>query len=81
VALNGNWLRVREQIHSNYLGQHLADAAPKLTRFSSSSAQLCDHGLGTAPAAQWKRSRRLVQREANVARLYRRVSGSFWLAS
>ena len=32
VALMGTWLRVREQIHSNYLGQHLENGSVDVTR-------------------------------------------------
>ncbi|MEA2796220.1 MAG: transporter, family, multidrug resistance protein, partial [Bradyrhizobium sp.] len=32
VALMGTWLRVREQIHSNFLGQHLANGSADVAR-------------------------------------------------
>src|SRR6202040_262850 len=32
VALMGTWLRVREQIHSNFLGQHIENGSVDVTR-------------------------------------------------
>ena len=73
VALMGTWLRVREQIHSNYLGQHVADGGANVVQilkhlgngFASSRPR---RGAGTragnAGGAGAARSQR--------ARLYRR---------
>src|ERR1700704_5604913 len=40
VALMGTWLRVREQIHSNYLGVHIENGSGDVTRMLK---QLADH--------------------------------------
>ena len=51
VALMGTWLRVREQIHSNYLGQHLENGSDNVTRMLKQLSDFfASHGAGTAPA-------------------------------
>src|ERR1700687_2531890 len=59
VALMGTWLRVREQIHSNYLGQHIENGSVDVTRMIKQLADgFADHGAATASARRWARLRR-----------------------
>ena len=59
VALMGTWLRVREQIHSNYLGQYVADGSAHVAQLLKHfGAGFAGHGTGTAPGRAWERSRR-----------------------
>ena len=77
VALMGTWLRVREQIHSNYLGQHLQIGDVDVVRMLKQLAdQFAAHGAGWAPARAIGTLAALVQREANVLAY---IDG-FWLA-
>ena len=76
VALMGTWLRVREQIHSNYLGQYVADGRRRqLSRsFSSiSTPELCGswhwRGAGTGVG----NGRGVGSARGQCARLYRRI--------
>jgi DHA2 family multidrug resistance protein len=77
----GTWLRVREQIHSNYLGQHLADGSENvvqiLKHFSNSFAS---HGAGLAPARALGSLSALVARESNVLAYIDGFWLTFWLA-
>src|ERR1700675_1821419 len=51
VALMGTWLRVREQIHSNYLGQHIENGSVDVTRMIKQLADgFADHGAASASA-------------------------------
>src|SRR6267378_3038390 len=51
VALMGTWLRVREQVHSNYLGQHVENGSVDVTRMLQQLlAFFSGHGAATAPA-------------------------------
>jgi MFS transporter, DHA2 family, multidrug resistance protein len=81
VALMGTWLRVREQVHSNFLGQHLesgsADVARILRQLSDSFAS---HGAATAPARALGTLSALVQRESNVLAYLDGFWLTFWLA-
>jgi DHA2 family multidrug resistance protein len=81
VALMGTWLRVREQIHSNFLGQHLAngsaDVARTLKRLSEGFAS---HGAATAPARALGSLSALVQRESNVLAYIDGFWLTFWIA-
>jgi DHA2 family multidrug resistance protein len=67
VALMGTWLRVREQVHSHYLGQHVAigdaDATQALKQFTDIFAS---HGVSSAPQRALATLVALLQREANV---------------
>ncbi|SDO18579.1 MFS transporter [Afipia sp. GAS231] len=81
VALMGTWLRVREQIHSNYLGQHIENGSgdvarmlQKLTNFFAS------HGIGTAPARAVGTLSAAVAREANTLAYIDGFWLCFWLA-
>jgi MFS transporter, DHA2 family, multidrug resistance protein len=81
VALMGTWLRVREQIHSNFLGQHLeagsTDVARMLRQLADSFA---GHGTATAPARALGTLSALVQRESNVLAYIDGFWLTFWLA-
>jgi len=81
VALMGTWLRVREQIHSNYLGQHLADGSAKVDQILKQLGNsFASHGLGTAPGRALGTLSALVQREANVLAYIDGFWLTFWLA-
>jgi DHA2 family multidrug resistance protein len=76
VALMGTWLRVREQIHSNFLGQHVADGSADVSRILQQlSAGFAGHGAASAPARALGSLSALVQRESNVLAY---IDG-FWL--
>ncbi|TWC00934.1 DHA2 family multidrug resistance protein [Bradyrhizobium macuxiense] len=81
VALMGTWLRVREQIHSNYLGQHVqngdVDVVNLLKRLAG---EFSGHGLGAAMARAVGRLAALVQREANTLAYIDGFWLCFWLA-
>jgi DHA2 family multidrug resistance protein len=81
IALMGTWLRVREQVHSNFLGQHLengsADVAQVLRQLSDSFAS---HGAAAAPARALESLSALVQRESNVLAYIDGFWLTFWLA-
>src|SRR4030088_463176 len=81
VALMGTWLRVREQIHSNYLGQHLADGSANVARILRQLGDsFASHGLGTAPGRALGTLSALVQRESNVLAYIDGFWLTFWLA-
>jgi DHA2 family multidrug resistance protein len=81
VALMGTWLRVREQIHSNYLGQHVADGSANVVQLLKQlDAGFVSHGLGTAPGRALGTLAALVQREANVLAYIDGFWLTFWIA-
>jgi DHA2 family multidrug resistance protein len=81
VALMGTWLRVREQIHSNFLGQHLANGSADVARFLKRlSESFASHGAGTAPARALGSLSALVQRESNVLAYIDGFWLTFWIA-
>ena len=81
VALMGTWLRVREQIHSNYLGQHLQIGDVDVVRMLNQLAdQFAAHGAGSAAARAIGTLAALVQREANVLASIDGFWLCFWLA-
>jgi DHA2 family multidrug resistance protein len=81
VALMGTWLRVREQIHSNYLGSHIENGAVDVTRvLQKLSAFFASHGLGTAPARAVGTLSAQVAREANTLAYIDGFWLCFWLA-
>jgi DHA2 family multidrug resistance protein len=81
VALMGTWLRVREQIHSNILGQHLENGAAEVSRILQQlSAGFANHGAASAPARALGSLSALVQREANVLAYIDGFWLTFWLA-
>src|SRR5712664_4163122 len=81
VALMGTWLRVREQIHSNFSGQHLANGGENVVRFLKQLADsFASHGAATAPARALGSLSALVQRESNVLAYIDGFWLTFWLA-
>jgi DHA2 family multidrug resistance protein len=81
VALMGTWLRVREQIHSFYIGQNLEVGDVNVVR---ALKQLADHfaahGAGSAQARAVGTLASFVQREANVLAYIDGFWLCFWLA-
>ena len=81
VALMGTWLRVREQVHSFYIGQNLlvgdVDVVRILKRLSD---QFAAHGAGSAPARAVGTLASFVAREANVLAYIDGFWLCFWLA-
>jgi DHA2 family multidrug resistance protein len=81
VALMGTWLRVREQIHSNLLGQHLQQGAADVGRLLKQlSDNFAGRGASTAAARALGSLSALVQREANVLAYIDGFWLTFWLA-
>jgi DHA2 family multidrug resistance protein len=81
VALMGTWLRVREQIHSNSIGLHLANGSVDVTRVLKQLADyFAGHGAGTAAARALGTLSARVQREANVLAYIDGFWLCFWLA-
>ena len=81
VALMGTWLRVREQIHSNYLGQHIENGSFDVTRLLKQLGDyFASHGVGAAPARALGTLAARVQREANVLAYIDGFWLCFWLA-
>jgi DHA2 family multidrug resistance protein len=81
VALMGTWLRVREQIHSNYLGLHIQNGTFDVTRLLKQLGDyFASHGAGAAPARALGTLSAQVQREANVLAYIDGFWLCFWLA-
>jgi MFS transporter, DHA2 family, multidrug resistance protein len=81
VALMGTWLRVREQIHSNYLGLHVENGSFDVTRLLKQLGDyFASHGLSAAPARALGTLSALIQREANVLAYIDGFWLCFWLA-
>jgi DHA2 family multidrug resistance protein len=81
VALMGTWLRVREQIHSNYLGLHLENGSADVTRvLRQLSDFFASHGAGTAAARAVGTLSAQVAREANTLAYIDGFWLCFWLA-
>jgi DHA2 family multidrug resistance protein len=81
VALMGTWLRVREQIHSNYIGQHVANGSADVTQvLKHLSEGFAGHGAGAAPARALGTLSALVAREANVLAYIDGFWLTFWIA-
>jgi DHA2 family multidrug resistance protein len=81
VALMGTWLRVREQIHSNFLGQHLANGSADVSQILQHlSGRFASHGAASAPARALGSLAALVQRESNVLAYIDGFWLTFWLA-
>jgi DHA2 family multidrug resistance protein len=81
IALMGTWLRVREQIHSNFLGQHLENGSDNVTRMLKQlSDSFASHGAAAAPARALGSLAALVAREANVLAYIDGFWLTFWLA-
>jgi DHA2 family multidrug resistance protein len=81
VALMGTWLRVREQIHSNYLGQHIENGGVDVTRLLKKlSEYFAGHGAATAPGRALGTLSAFVQREAYTLAYIDGFWLCFWLA-
>jgi DHA2 family multidrug resistance protein len=81
VALMGTWLRVREQIHSNYLGLHLENGSGDVTRvLRQLSDFFASHGAAIAPARAVGTLAAQVAREANTLAYIDGFWLCFWLA-
>jgi DHA2 family multidrug resistance protein len=81
IALMGTWLRVREQIHSNYLGQHLEAGSENVSRALKQLADsFASHGAAIAPVRAIGSLSAMVQREANVLAYIDGFWLTFWLA-
>jgi DHA2 family multidrug resistance protein len=81
IALMGTWLRIREQIHSNYIGQHVAIGSADVTSMLKQlSAEFTSHGEASAPARALASLAALVQREANVLAYIDGFWLTFWVA-
>lgn len=81
IALMSTWLRIREQVHSNLLGQHVAsgdaDVAGILTKLDALFSQ---HGEGLAQGRSIGTLASLVQRQANTLAYIDGFWLTFWLA-
>ncbi|SHI13310.1 MFS transporter [Bradyrhizobium erythrophlei] len=81
VALMGTWLRVREQIHSNFIGQHVAGGSFDVGRILKQLSEgFAGHGAAAAPARALGTLTALVQREANVLAYIDGFWLTFWIA-
>jgi DHA2 family multidrug resistance protein len=81
VALMGTWLRVREQIHSNFIGQHVENGSAHVTRILKQLSEgFAGHGAGAAAARALGTLSALVAREANVLAYIDGFWLTFWLA-
>ena len=73
---DGNWLRVREQTHSNFLGQHVVNGSVDVNHvLAQLSGLFASHGAAVAPARAVASLSATVQREANTLAY---IDG-FWL--
>jgi len=76
IALMATWLRVREQIHSNLLGQHIVNGSVDVNHILAQlSGRFASHGAALAPARGLGSLSAIVQREANTLAY---IDG-FWL--
>jgi DHA2 family multidrug resistance protein len=81
IALMATWLRVREQIHSNFLGQHLENGSADVARILGQLAQgFAGRGASTASARALGELTALLQREANVLAYIDGFWLTFWIA-
>ncbi|BAM92337.1 transport protein permease [Bradyrhizobium oligotrophicum S58] len=81
VALMGTWLRVREQVHSAYLGLNIQSGDPDVMRVLQRLAgYFTGHGAGQAKARAVGTLAAQVQREANVLAYIDGFWLCFWLA-
>ncbi len=72
----GTWLRVREQVHSNLLGQYVTGGGDQVEQLLQKlSGYFSSHGTGNATPRAIDTLAGLVQREANVLAY---IDG-FWL--
>jgi DHA2 family multidrug resistance protein len=76
IALMATWLRVREQIHSNFIGQHVVNGSVDVNHvLAQLSGLFASHGTAVAPARALGSLSAIVQREANTLAY---IDG-FWL--
>jgi len=76
ISLMATWLRVREQVHSNFLGQHIVSGSADVNHMLAKLSQhFAGSGSGVAPARALDLLSTLVQREANTLAY---IDG-FWL--
>ena len=81
VALMGTWLRVREQVHSNFLGLHVENGEVDVTHVLTQLAHgFASRGASTAAARALATLSAEVQREANVLAYIDGFWLCFWLA-
>jgi DHA2 family multidrug resistance protein len=81
LALMGTWLRVREQIHSNFIGQHVQSGGVDVMQLLDKLDKLfAGHGASLAPGRALGTLAALVQREANVLAYIDGFWLCFWLA-
>jgi MFS transporter, DHA2 family, multidrug resistance protein len=81
VALMGTWLRVREQVHSNFLGLHVESGSFDVTRVLKPLADnFASHGAANAAARALATLSAEVAREANVLAYIDGFWLCFWLA-
>jgi MFS transporter, DHA2 family, multidrug resistance protein len=81
ISLMATWLRVREQIHSNYLGLHVESGGIHVTQaLKQLSTEFASHGTGTAEARAVAVLSSWVAREANVLAYIDGFWLCFWLA-
>jgi DHA2 family multidrug resistance protein len=81
VALMGTWLRVREQVHSNFIGQHVENGSVDVTHMLQQlGGYFASRGASIAPARALGMLASLVQREANVLAYIDAFWLCFWLA-
>jgi DHA2 family multidrug resistance protein len=81
IALMGTWLRIREQIHSHYIGQHVAIGSANVSQMLKQlSAEFTSQGEASAPARALASLAALVQREANVLAYIDGFWLTFWIA-
>ncbi|WP_295849236.1 arabinose ABC transporter permease, partial [Tardiphaga sp.] len=76
IALMASWLRIREQIHSNLLGQHVGSGDADVTGLLAQlTGRFASHGAGLAQSRSVATLSGLVAREANTLAY---IDG-FWL--
>jgi MFS transporter, DHA2 family, multidrug resistance protein len=81
IALMGTWLRVREQVHSNFLGLHVENGSVDVTRMLQRLTEgFAGYGASTAAARALGTLSAEVQREANVLAYIDGFWLCFWLA-
>jgi DHA2 family multidrug resistance protein len=81
VALMGTWMRVREQVHSNFLGQHVENGSMDVTHVLKQLADgFAARGLAVAPARALGTLSAIVAREANTLAYIDGFWLCFWLA-
>nr|HEV8009869.1 MFS transporter [Bradyrhizobium sp.] len=81
VALMGTWLRVREQVHSNFLGLHVENGSIDVTQVLRQLADgFAGRGAATASARALGTLSATVAREANTLAYIDGFWLCFWLA-